>query len=1117
MLKFRKITAMICALSLMATMLITTVSADTSVSAALSNWDGTVAGEFAGGDGDSAETAYLITNAAELAKAVQSGRSSQGKYYKLANDIVINSDLSNNPTNWYGASNYDAWVFCGTFDGNGHTISGLYYSGNDQYAGLFPIINQNARIKNLGIENSIINGGECAGVMAGYLYMEVSIGWSANGYSPNYPSLVQCYIAEDVTVNADYAGGFAGRAVGYGEVYISLYNCFIGAKINGTKDAGADVGTGWPGWGNYHSYPENVITTTPFNTDLLGYKGDHVYTTADDATIPDWFTKLTEDEAKGAAAKANMPGLNFTTVWQTNEGAYPSLRIFNGVTIDIWDGTTDQSFGGDGTAESPYLVTSAAELAGVVTLGRAATTDKYYRLTTDVDLSSNSWYFGNFTDNSDGNVFNGSFDGAGHRVYGLTIVNPNFSWGLCTGLFPVIGNNAHIKSVGIVGANIDVTNQWNRDSAAGFIFGGATLTNSWDSNDNTWYNSGIASVEYCYVDSTSTIAAGYTGGIGGIVTSNYQGQGYIRISNSYTLAEFPYEDRACGAIGNIWNAEALYERFYSSSDFSGTNANRKLAYAYSCAELEQDDLNSGAVPLTPAQMTGEAAKTNMQGFDFDNVWQTVDGDMPTLRVFNYTSFEQPVTAVQISTDGTGAQNGTKFVVKNTFPGMNFRDMTASDITVNIKGNIKTVQETGIIIMRSGADAYELDKVKNDPITGYRVKGYVKGAVDTDKLNIIESGITFGATVKGTKNYTAKTYSLFTDGTVAMGDICTSAPSGNGSADGYTVYDNAFKLGDANFDGSFNLLDLVRIKKYSAGTAGFKAGLMDEIVDVNGDGILNASDVAEVRKYLIEGKAFSDNTPSVTSNYKLVWEDRFDSATLNTAKWGFNDDMGGYEDMYTTEGADVQSIVKNSSGESFLRLHSYYNGAQYVAPKSINTKETMNFTYGYVEMRAKLPTGQGVWPSFWLKSASTTSAGYNTEVDIVEVFGGNAVNSNMHKWFEDTNYSYSGSKDYYTLSDGDWHTYGMKWDVNEITMYVDGNIIMTYNLNTNFGPDQGGMDGFREPMYLIINNHLFTPAYVATDSGKWAESHVVADDFSDSVYDIDYVRLYQNADCNITVK
>lgn len=564
MLKFRKITAMICALSLMATMLITTVSADTSVSAALSNWDGTVAGGFAGGDGDSAATAYLITNAAELARAVKSGRSSMGKYYKLANDIVINSDLTNNPTNWYGGSVYEDWVFCGTFDGNGHTISGLYYSGSDQYAGLFPIINQNARIKNLGIKNSIINGGECAGVIAGDLYMEESVDWVTNGYSPTYPSLVQCYIAEDVTVSADYAGGFVGRAVGYGDVYISLYNCFIGASINGRTDNGADVGNGWSSWGpfGFHSCPENVITTTPFNTDLLIYIGNNVYTTADDANMPDWFTKLTEAEAKGAAAKENMSGLNFTTIWQTNEGAYPSLRIFNGDTINIWDGTTATVFaGGEGTEASPYQIKTAAQLRKMAAeFGKDSDGNSlYYVLTADIYLNdtsaigkwetqppANNWY-----SDSLNSAWKGQLDGAGHTVYGLYSKTTTNNYWLTASLIQQYAPGASIKNLHIRNSYLSAP-----ETGASAIFGSCEA-----SGDTT-----AVTLSGCSVDASVIINAKYAGGLFAVARVNLTVDNCWVACTSNTIIGATYG----GAMyGDTWDTEPYYTFNVSNSYFDG--------------------------------------------------------------------------------------------------------------------------------------------------------------------------------------------------------------------------------------------------------------------------------------------------------------------------------------------------------------------------------------------------------------------------------------------------------------------------------------------------------------------------------------------------------------------
>lgn len=181
-------------------------------------WDGTVAEEFASGDGFSPETAFLIKNASQLALAVTYGPSSEGRYFKLANDIVINPDLKSNPKSWFDADcdlPADDRMFCGTFDGNGYTVSGLYYSGEGKNTGLFPIITEKTKIKNLRIASSYIEGAAYAGVVAGFLSV-ANTGWYVNGYSDNYPSLRYCAIAEDVTVKAKNAAAYAGLVVGNG-------------------------------------------------------------------------------------------------------------------------------------------------------------------------------------------------------------------------------------------------------------------------------------------------------------------------------------------------------------------------------------------------------------------------------------------------------------------------------------------------------------------------------------------------------------------------------------------------------------------------------------------------------------------------------------------------------------------------------------------------------------------------------------------------------------------------------------------------------------------------------------------------------------------------------------
>lgn len=1096
MLKFKKLLAIICTLSLLASAFFVSVSAAENT---LLNWDGTVADSFAGGDGTQGSP-YLISNAAQLARCVTlGGNETAGKYFKLTNNIVINEDLKNNPTSWYHTvynAPADNRTFNGTFDGNGFTVSGLYHNGDSGAfgaVGLFPAITVSTRIKNLGIVNSKINSGYYAGAFVGTL-VTTWIGWSANGYSDNYPSIVSCFVDDDVTVNAAFAGGFAGVVTG--NSYFSIHNCSFTGKLTGREKFGTEAGDYW----GAYIFVTNTFTTSPLNAAQAPSflrNNAPMYTTAADSANPNSGTlvKLTDEQAKGENAKTNMPGLKFDTIWKTNEGGYPSLRAFDPDAPSVWDGSINKNFNGAGTSESPYLIETAAQLAGVVTLGKTATTGKYYRMTKDMDFSASSWFIS--TGDGETNVFNGTFDGNGHIVTGINISTDVGGWATGCGLFPAISNETHIKNVGIKNMNID---RWGWASSNGAIFGFAELTNAYDSVDGD-YSTKYPTIEYCFADETAIkIKATYTGGIGGTVC----GGGFLRISNCFFTGNTTGGYGQCGAIGNIYGSIAFVNNFYSTSSFSATDANNNIKYFNSYTTSDGLGTVLPGAHLSAEEMTGDSACDKMAGFDFDSVWQINASGKPTLRVFNRTTLDQQIVSSSVSSDNNGVANGTKFVSRVSLPGANIDDITSGVVTARINGELKTVKETGMIITRDAADDNALADIKNDPLSGYRVVGYVKGNVNEDKLALSESSIVLSATVKGSQKYSAKSYTVFTDGTVVTGEKYTAEPTGTASADGFAVND-VYAAGDANFDGNINILDLVRIKKYNAGMNGFKAAAIMDIVDLCKDNQFNSLDMVELRKALLNG--FSAD--STESEWSLVWGDEFDCKNLNADKWTFADHMGGYTDMPTTTDSSVQSIEKNDNGDSFLHLTAYKYGEEYRTVKSVTTSDIMTFKYGYVEMRAKLPTGKGVWPSFWLKSVPQ-NGNYFAEVDIAEIMGKENVNSNIHKWYDNgTHNDYPKTNS--TVTDNDWHTYGMLWNENEITMYVDGVKVLSYDLNTNFGSDDMGMAGFRDPMYLIINNHIFTKGYTSTSVGNWANGVEVDSDFTESVYDIDYVRLYQKSD------
>lgn len=328
---FKRLLACILTLSL-AALIITGVTATADNTAAA--WDGTVASEFAGGDGTKGSP-YLISNAAQLARCVTLGKDkTDGKYFKLTQNIVVNADLKNNPIDWYAAaynSPADDRVFNGTFDGDGYTVSGLYHggdSGSYGAVGLFPAITEKTRIKNVGVVNSEINSGYYAGAIVGSLNAGW-VGWSVNGYSDNYPSVVNCFVGDDVTVKADAAGGFIGVAVGLvpWNTYASIHNCAFYGKLEGTSFSGAEAGDYWDLW----IFITNTFSTSPLNSAKIGgAKIGNVYTTEEPQTTADGVTqKVSSADARGENAKIKMSGLDFDNVWMTNENAYPALRIFN--------------------------------------------------------------------------------------------------------------------------------------------------------------------------------------------------------------------------------------------------------------------------------------------------------------------------------------------------------------------------------------------------------------------------------------------------------------------------------------------------------------------------------------------------------------------------------------------------------------------------------------------------------------------------------------------------------------------------------------------------------------------------------------------------------------------
>jgi beta-glucanase (GH16 family) len=252
----------------------------------------------------------------------------------------------------------------------------------------------------------------------------------------------------------------------------------------------------------------------------------------------------------------------------------------------------------------------------------------------------------------------------------------------------------------------------------------------------------------------------------------------------------------------------------------------------------------------------------------------------------------------------------------------------------------------------------------------------------------------------------------------------------------------------------------------------------------------------------------NNAVPTEDRWHLVWEDNFNSSTLDTSKWNvlFREHSKHNELQYY-----VPDEVYVENG--MLRLRSRvrkYGDMEYTSGR-LDTRNKFAPIYGRFEIRGKLPVGQGIWPAYWLypqnrnwqmeyvmseavangrESFIPEERPWYSEIDIMEFLGHepNILYGTLHY------YSFDGQK---KTSSGTWkgdvdyskdfHIYTLEWEPDSMRWFIDGQLIH----RTASGIPH-------TPHYLIINTAI---------GGAWPgnpDSTTVFPQF----HDVDYVRVYQ---------
>ena len=249
---------------------------------------------------------------------------------------------------------------------------------------------------------------------------------------------------------------------------------------------------------------------------------------------------------------------------------------------------------------------------------------------------------------------------------------------------------------------------------------------------------------------------------------------------------------------------------------------------------------------------------------------------------------------------------------------------------------------------------------------------------------------------------------------------------------------------------------------------------------------------------------------------LVWGDEFDGTDLDVTKWNFRQTMTTAEAVYD----NGPSTVRVEDGVLKMMVGRSGNASKpWLLPQGVTTADGMAFKYGYLEMRARLPFRDGAWSSFWMQSTEALrKANYMAEVDIFECASTNSLGTTLHKWLlGSTRLHDKMAMGGYRFENADniseeYHVYGLEWSPSEMSLYVDGIRCCTRAIDSanDFGSQLPGMDGFRDYMFVILNNEIFTPTSSAVVHDGLSP---LPDDTPLPVnYWVDWIRLYQNPSC-----
>jgi beta-glucanase (GH16 family) len=243
-----------------------------------------------------------------------------------------------------------------------------------------------------------------------------------------------------------------------------------------------------------------------------------------------------------------------------------------------------------------------------------------------------------------------------------------------------------------------------------------------------------------------------------------------------------------------------------------------------------------------------------------------------------------------------------------------------------------------------------------------------------------------------------------------------------------------------------------------------------------------------------------STPVSYPGYSLKWSDEFDGNKLNTASWNYESGGGGWgnNELQNYTSSPKNSFV-TSGGYLVIEARKETIGTNQYSSARLTTYGKKDFTYGRIDIRAKLPKGQGVWPALWMlgRNIGTTPWPASGEIDIMELLGHqpNKTYGTIHWGNVGGQSTHIGGE--YILPAADFystfHVFTFLWTSDKMEWYIDD--VKFYTANKS---QVTGNYPFDKPFFFIFN--------VAV-GGNWPGNPDATTVLPQRMI-VDYIRVFQ---------